>query len=306
MSGTFKRYGNILLRIAAVMATMSVYVTTISHASSDTTNHQPHTVLVPALPYPQSGLRKRLSDAGKTLPAIDNSLQADIPGLYYPPRQIGTDIPDANRHPAIVALPDCDDHFPEDWINILRDLGIGVLVISPNRAHPSQAYCSEGSLGNPKHGLTYWAFDGLSALDYLAKQPDIDPERIAIFGYGYGGGAAQLAIYRDGHAKHFSARFRALIGLRPQCMSEMNNFAPSLLIALRGDPFNPPAWCQWRMDRDLTPARALVRFELIGNGETVEKQATRKVVAPEKSPEVVSIVTEFLSQSGVITKNREN
>lgn len=263
-------------------------------------------VTIPALPYPVSGLRQRLIALGKSLPAVDESLQADIPGTYYPPIRDSVADPANSGHPALVALPDCDDRFPDHWIKFFQNIGIGVLVISPNNAHPSQVYCSEGSLGNPKHGLTYWAFDALSALDYLAQQAAIDPERIAIAGYGYGGGAAQLAIYREGHAKHYTRRFRALVGLRPQCMSEMNNFAPSLLIGIKGDPFNPPPWCQWRMDRDLTSARASVRFEILERGERFEKQSTRADHPIEASPPVANIVTEFLSQNGITTPKRKN
>lgn len=273
------------------------------HALAQTVT-EVQTVSIAALPYPQSGLRKRLSAQGKSLPPVDASQQADIPGQYYPPVQ--TDNATPSHHPAIVALPDCDDSFPADWIRILRSHGIGVLLISPVQAHPSQIYCSEGSLDNPKHGLTYWAFDALSALNYLAKRDGIDPNRIGVFGYGYGAGAAQLAIYRKGHAKHFDQRFKALIGLRPQCMSEMDNFAPSLLVGVKDDPFNPPAWCNWRMDRDLGPGRKPVRFVVVESGETIEKQATRKVLSIETTPAIVSIVSDFMIDNGLAEKNVKN
>ncbi|MEQ8393006.1 MAG: alpha/beta hydrolase [Thalassospira sp.] len=265
-------------------------------------------VTVPAQPYPKSGLRQRLAAQGKTVPEVDNSLQSDIPARYYPPTS--TALASDTGHAAIVALPDCNDRFPESWIKKLQDDGIGVLLISPNQAHPSQAYCTEGSLKAPKHGLTYWAFDALSALQYLTTQDEIDPNRIAVFGYGYGAGAAQLAIYRHGHAKHSKTQFKALIGLRPQCMSEMDNLAPSLLIGLKDDPFNPPAWCHWRLDRDLSPDlapnREPVRFEVFESGETIEKQATRKLLSIESSPAIVAMVTNFLLESHVTEKNTQN
>ncbi len=261
------------------------------------TSRDVRSVTIPALPYPQSGLRQRLAAEGKSLSPVDVSLQADIPGQYYPPTTEETD-GDAT-YPAVIALPDCDDSFPASWITTLQEQGIGVLLISPNQAHPSQGYCSEGSLANPKHGLTYWAFDAISALDYLVGMDGVDAERIAIFGYGYGAGAAQLAIYRKGHAKHFDHRFKTLVGLRPQCMSEMDNFVPSLLIGVKDDPFNPPAWCHWRMDRDLNPEREPVRFELFESDEMIEKQATRKTLEIENSSEVVTLVTDFLSAMGI-------
>ncbi|MFV1851925.1 MAG: dienelactone hydrolase family protein [Thalassospira sp.] len=266
-------------------------------AFAATSGEDVKSVTIPALPYPQSGLRQRLASEGKSVPPVDVSLQADIPGHFYPPHETagGADV----KHPAVIALPDCDDSFPASWVSTLQEQGIGVLVISPNKAHPSQGYCTEGSLDTPKHGLTYWAFDAISALDYLARMDAVDANRIAIFGYGYGAGAAQLAIYRNGHAKHFDHRFKTLVGLRPQCMSEMDNFVPSLLIGVKNDPFNPPAWCQWRIDRDLRPDREPVRFELVESGEMIEKQATRKTLEIENSSEVVTLVTEFLSAMGI-------
>lgn len=264
----------------------------------------PQAVTIPSLPYPQSGLRKRLASMGKPVPPVDESLQDDIPGQYFPPQD--DDAKNIGQHPAVVALPDCDGGFPDNWVRILQSHGMGVLLISPNEAHPSQAYCSEGSLEAPKHGLTYWAFDAISALHYLVGMDGIDSERVAIFGYGYGAGAAQLAIYRKGHAKHFDHHFKTLVGLRPQCMSEMDNFVPSLLIGLKDDPFNPPAWCHWRMDRDLLPGRSNVSFEVIESGEIIEKQATRRTLSVESSAVIVTMVTEFLSKMGMAGDSTRN
>ncbi len=103
---------------------------------------------IPSQPYSISGLRQRLIDAGKAIPEVDSSLQCDIPGLYYPPV-------DGNaKTAAVIAVPDCDDRFPEDWITALHDAGLAVLRISPGKAHPSQSYCTAGTLDNPKHGVT--------------------------------------------------------------------------------------------------------------------------------------------------------
>ena len=251
---------------------------------------------IPSQPYPVSGLRQRLIDAGKAIPDVDSSLQFDIPGLYYPP------VDENAKTAAVIAVPDCDDRFPEDWITALHDAGLAVLRISPGKAHPSQSYCTAGTLDNPKHGVTYWAFDALSALDYLAGQDGIDPDRIAIFGYGYGAAAAQFAIYRHGHAKRFDQRFVSMVGLRAQCMSEMDNFVPALLVTVTGDRLNPPAWCQWRMDRDLHADREPVMFKILQSNETPEKQATRKFLKVETGPETTALVMDFLLKTGIILK----
>ena len=273
-------------------------VVTSTHAFAQTPTMQSgQSVTVPSLSYPKSGLRQRLIAAGKAIPSVDESLQAGIPAVYFEPAAgSGNAKP---PYPAVVALPDCDNHFPETWINILRQSGYAVLLISPPNAHPTQDYCGGGELQTPKHGLSYWAFDAISALHYLAGVKSIAPENIAVFGYGYGAGAAQLAIYRDGHAKHYQHRFKALVGLRPQCMSEMDNFVPSLLVAVKNDPFNPPAWCHWRIDRDVLPNRQDVTLRSLDSSEMIEKQTTRKTLQIENSPLVVSLVTDFLSAMGI-------
>ena len=251
---------------------------------------------IPAQPYPPSGLRQRLMDAGNEIPKVDTSLQSDIPGTYYPPASNDA------KTAAVIAVPDCDDRFPQEWISLLHDMGLAVLRISPGKAHPSQSYCMAGTLDNPKHGVAYWAFDALSALDYLAGQPGIDPDRIAIFGYGYGAAAAQLAVYRHGHAKRFDERFVAMVGLRAQCMSEMDNFVPALLVTVKGDRLNPPAWCQWRMDRDLRPNREPVMFKMLQSDETPEKQATRTFLKVETGPDTTALIMDFLRKTGIILK----
>lgn len=286
-----RRYVPLYLFILCAV-NLATLVTPVRAASIDTAEK----VDIPAQPYPRSGLRQRLIDAGKNIPAVDTSLQFDIPGLYYPPADTN------GKTAAVIVVPDCDDRFPEDWISILHDAGVAVLRISPGQAHPSQSYCTAGTLDNPKHGVTYWAFDALSALDYLVAQDGIDPDRIAIFGYGYGAAAAQFAIYRHGHAKRFDQRFVAMVGLRAQCMSEMDNFVPALLVTVKGDRLNPPAWCQWRMDRDLRPDREPVMFKMLQSDETSEKQATRKFLKVETGQDTTALILDFLRKTGIILK----
>ncbi|NIY76240.1 alpha/beta hydrolase [Thalassospira sp. HF15] len=283
--------------IALFAMTLSVVIaaTFVRTPAKAQTSASGQSITVPSLPYPKSGLRQRLIADGKSIPDVDESLQADIPALYFEPN---ADNGTVNApYPAVVALPDCDNHFPKAWISTLQKSGYAVLLISPPNAHPTQDYCGGGHLQTPKHGLSYWAFDAISALYYLSEQKVIDPENIAVFGYGYGAGAGQLAIYRDGHAKHYQHRFNALVGLRPQCMSEMDNFVPSLLVGVKNDPFNPPAWCHWRIDRDLKPNRQDVTFKTVESSEKVEDQTTRRQLSVETNVETVTLISDFLSRA---------
>ena len=284
------------LMFGLAMTILLAFAATSAHTPAKAkTGNSGQSVTIPSLPYPKSGLRQRLIAAGKSIPSVDESLQEGIPGLYFEPALNNGKT--THPYPAVVALPDCDDQFPAEWISILRQSGYAVLLISPPKAHPMQDYCGGGQLQTPKHGLSYWAFDAISALHYLSGQKAIDPKNISVFGYGYGAGAGQLAIYRDGHAKHYQHRFKALVGLRPQCMSEMDNFVPSLLVGVKNDPFNPPAWCHWRIDRDLRPNRQDVTFKTVDSSEKVENQTTRRQLSVETNGPTVALIVDFLSNA---------
>jgi len=294
-SKPFRAFRHNLVVVLAVTFSIVIAATSVRTPAKAQTETSGKVLTIPSLPYPKSGLRQRLIAAGKSIPDVDESLQEGIPGLYFEP---ATDNGKTSPpYPGVVALPDCDNHFPEAWISILRQSGYAVLLISPPKAHPAQDYCGGGQLQTPKHGLSYWAFDAISALHYLSGQKAIDPKNISVFGYGYGAGAGQLAIYRDGHAKHYQQRFRALVGLRPQCMSEMDNFVPSLLVGVTNDPFNPPAWCHWRIDRDLQPNRQDVTFKTFDSSEKVENQTTRRQLSVETNAQTVTLIVDFLSNA---------
>lgn len=56
---------------------------------------------------------------------------------------------------------------------------------------------SEGRYGGGRGEET----DAVAAIDFISKQPGIDPEKIGIAGYSFGGGVAFNAALRDGRVK---------------------------------------------------------------------------------------------------------
>jgi dienelactone hydrolase len=88
--------------------------------------------------------------------------------------------------------------------------------------------------------------DALGALDYLATPRFIDPVRIAVVGFGIGGGGAISAVNADeneGLARH---RFRAAVAYYPTwCPVAMTRLtAPVLILLGAHDDWSPARYCQ--------------------------------------------------------------
>ncbi len=91
--------------------------------------------------------------------------------------------------------------------------------------------------------------DALGALDYLSALPFIDPARIAIVGYGYGGGLALEAITVAKIARMTAHRFRAAVAYYPDwCPFGGEPLgAPLLILAAGSDDWEPALHCRWSL-----------------------------------------------------------
>lgn len=72
----------------------------------------------------------------------------------------------------------------------------------------------------PLRDMAPWVEDAFGALAYLAKQPSVDPERIAVVGYSHGGGVAlRVAIQsrRGVYDIPDDLQFRAAAAYYPPC-----------------------------------------------------------------------------------------
>lgn len=95
--------------------------------------------------------------------------------------------------------------------------------------------------------------DAMGALAYLAAQPFVDPQRIALVGHGQGGEAAmQVASERPYRLFDLPAgmAYRAVIAYYPRCNAAKHTLAvPTLILIGELDDWSPIKLCEWWMQR---------------------------------------------------------
>ena len=90
----------------------------------------------------------------------------------------------AGRHPAMVELHGCNGFGTWDSLTatVLKHLGYVGLALDSLE--------NRDACGSGPFGATAEAFDAYSAIDWLARQSFVDPDRIAVLGFSMGGSAA--------------------------------------------------------------------------------------------------------------------
>lgn len=91
--------------------------------------------------------------------------------------------------------------------------------------------------------------DAYGALFYLAGQPFIDPDRIAILGYSQGAMVALSAVELRGIETLFDRRFRAVVAYYPYCSNALALAAPTVILIGELDDWTPANACRRDMAR---------------------------------------------------------
>jgi len=149
---------------------------------------------------------------------------ATVAGSNEPPREItGTLVrPEgAGPFPAVVLLHTCGGvkpHVQVDWPNYLAGLGYASLTVDSfgsrglgpcgNALHPAER-------GPKTAAYREITRDALGALDYLATQPFIDANRIAVAGFSLGANVINSFLIHQ--PKRLGNNFAAAIGFYGRC-----------------------------------------------------------------------------------------
>ena len=101
------------------------------------------------------------------------------------------------------------------------------------------------------------AADAAGALAYLARRPDVDPERVAVVGFSQGGDGALAAAASPAAADGLA--FRAAAAFYPPCANESGRRLriPTLVLIGEKDTVTPPADCR-RLVEGQANARLIV------------------------------------------------
>jgi dienelactone hydrolase len=123
--------------------------------------------------------------------------------------------PSSDPLPVVVLMHGCNaiSGSESGWVTTLNGLSIGTFVVDSFRLR----YISETCSGKERVNFGTRMADAFAALDHLAKNPRIDPARIAIMGFSLGGETA-LRTSQVRFQKHFgkgTARFAAHLAFYP-------------------------------------------------------------------------------------------
>jgi dienelactone hydrolase len=151
----------------------------------------------------------------------------------------------AGRHPAVVVLHGCNgfSRFYPVVADVLKSYGyVALALASLDRINA----CIGGS------GDVAEAFDAYAALDWLARQNFVDPDRVAVLGFSMGGFATLDDVETGPGAieKIEKRNFRAAVAYYPGCRYRAGVMTvPTLILIGAEDDWTRASWCREMMAR---------------------------------------------------------
>jgi dienelactone hydrolase len=197
-----------------------------------------------ARPAGAAGLQWLAGDTVQVTPhRFDRSqLATNQPLLGYLSR------PGSGRHPAVVVLHGCSGFGLADVAaaDVLKSFGYAALALD--------SLGDENSCGAPGGSLAE-AYDAYAALDWLARQSFVDPDRVALLGFSMGAtgtlDAAAVGRLEEMNERHF----RAAIAFYPRCRDRRCRAragvmsVPTLILIGDKDDWTQLSWCRDMMAR---------------------------------------------------------
>src|SRR5436305_13984173 len=149
------------------------------------------------------------------------------------------------RHPAVIELHGCGGFGTMDVVvaDVLKSFGYVALALdSLGDANVCEYSSGDGEIAE--------AFDAYAALDWLAEQSYVDPNRVALLGFSMGGGATiygvEPGLIQDKKSRHF----RAAIAYYPWCKDRAClTTVPTLILVGDRDYCTRASWSERMMAR---------------------------------------------------------
>jgi dienelactone hydrolase len=179
-----------------------------------------------------------------TFPASEANVQ--LTGQLYQPAGEGP-------FPAVVFLHGCAgiDPVQHHWAHRLQQWGYVVLLVDSFGPRGVTNVCTGGVALSPVDPQYVRMPDAYAAQAYLARQPRVDAQRIALMGWAVGGRAALYAVDSLYLAEIRPTPFKAAVALYPLCLygglRQVN--APLLILIGEEDDWTPVGYCRDMMRR---------------------------------------------------------
>ncbi len=154
--------------------------------------------------------------------------------------------------PAAVILHTCsgvNDHVMQEWPNFFVDQGYVALTVDTLGSRDVPTICG-GANSSRRPTPERRVADAYGALDYLVRQPFVDPQRVALIGFSWGGGTvlyATSSYLQSQFRKGGDTLFRAGVAVYPNCggqaYGQVSFGTPTLVIGAELDDWTPVAEC---------------------------------------------------------------
>jgi dienelactone hydrolase len=175
-------------------------------------------------------------DSGPSIVEIESPLARPQPlqGLLRRPAGAGP-------FPAVVLLHSCNGNWQqldERWGRQIAPWGYVTLTVDSFGPRGIDNTCTSSSPAD-------LAFDAYRALDFLVRDPSVDPDRVAVLGFSQGGWLA-LSSVEPGVVEHSSThKFRAAAAFYPLCRTVRGNLTvPTLILIGELDDWTPADDCR--------------------------------------------------------------
>lgn len=164
-----------------------------------------------------------VAEAPASVVELENPLASSPPlqGLLRQPNRAGPS-------PAVVLLHSCNGNWrrlDERWGRVISSWGYVTLTVDSFGPRGLRDTCGNGA-------PVPLAFDAHRALNYLARQPSVDANRVAAVGFSQGGWLALASVERGPIEGIASNKFRAAIAFYPHCLGFKDNMTVPTLILI--------------------------------------------------------------------------
>jgi len=172
--------------------------------------------------------------------------------------------------PAIVLSHGCRGVLPfiQDWAEYISENGAATLVVNSFTTRGLDDEC------NNIHGSRDQSSDAYGALEYLAGQENIDPNRLGLIGWGQSPVTGMME--EGGIERFFPIKFQAAVGLYVDCgyFTEGKVYAPTLLIIAGKDDWVKQGRCANSVDAGRSVGSPISKIEYPDTRHSFDDPAT--------------------------------